>query len=201
MLLRNAATNHHNEGIHVTQTNLIRPLRSIQKPGEGEYAPYAIMYVRLVPDDGLVLQHMRDQAALTTRLLGDLPEATLSMPCAEGEWTIKQILAHVIDAERVFAYRALRFARNDLTALPGFDQEADMRAINAAERTIEDLLEEYNVVRMSSVALFNSLPADAFERIGVASNNPLSVRGAVYFIAGHELHHLNSIRENYLQAK
>lgn len=189
------------KGNHVTQTNPTRSLRSIQKPGEGEYAPYAIMYVRLVPDDGLVLQHMRDQAVLTTRLLGELPEAMLSTPCADGEWTIKQIVAHVIDAERVFAYRALRFARNDLTALPGFDQEADMHAINAAERTIEDLLEEYNVVRMSSVALFNTLPEDALQRVGVASNNPLSVRGAVYFIAGHDLHHLNSIRENYLQGK
>jgi hypothetical protein len=185
----------------MTQTNLTRPLRSIRKPREGEYAPYAIMYIRLVPDDGLVLQHMRDQAALTTRLIGDLPEATLSTPCADGEWTIKQIMAHIIDAERVFAYRALRFARNDLTALPGYDQDADMLAINAAGRTIEDLLEEYNAVRMSSVALFNTFPEDVFERVGVASGNPLSVRGAVYFIAGHELHHLNSIHENYLKAK
>jgi hypothetical protein len=144
---------------------------------------------------------MVEQAPLTTKLIGELPETLVSTPCAEGEWTIKQIMAHVIDTERVFAYRALRFARNDLREQYGYDQDVDMLCINAAERSMADLLEEYNVVRQSTVVMFNTFPEDAFGRAGIADGESLSVRGALYIIAGHELYHLESIRENYLKGR
>src|SRR6185295_9277028 len=98
-------------------------VRKIEKPTEGEYPPYAIMYIGLLPDDGLVLKHLRDNYALTRDLLLSVPEEKLTYRYAEGKWTIKEILFHVIDDERIYAYRALRFARNDMTELPGFEQD------------------------------------------------------------------------------
>ena len=173
-------------------------MRRIQKPVEGEYAPYAIMYIDLVPDDGLVLQHLLSNLQMVKDLIGAQPTEKLVTRCAEGEWTIKEILVHVIDAERIFAYRALRFARNDTTALPGFEQDSYAAASGANERPIEDILEELTAVRMATVALFKSLNDEAMMRSGISSGRRLSVRAALYIIAGHELHHVNSIRANYL---
>src|SRR3954466_6573706 len=98
-------------------------MRKIGKPEAGEYAPYAIMYIGLLPDDGLVLQHLRDNLKMTAEFILSLPEEKLAYRYAVGKWTIKEILAHVVDDERIYAYRALRFARNDRTELPGFEQD------------------------------------------------------------------------------
>lgn len=173
-------------------------MKKVQKPEAGEYAPYAIMYVDLVPDDGLVLQHLRDNLQMFKELVGTLSEEKLSTPCAEGEWTIKEIVLHVIDTERVFAYRALRFARNDTTELAGFDQDSYAAYSGANARSIEDLLEELTVVRIATIALFNNFGEEVWTRSGVSSGHNLSVRSALYQIVGHELHHVNSIKENYL---
>jgi uncharacterized damage-inducible protein DinB len=176
----------------------IIPMKKVQKPEAGEYAPYAIMYIDLVPDDGLVLQHLRDNLQMFKDLVGSLSDEKLSTPCAEGEWTIKEIVLHVIDTERVFAYRALRFARNDTTELAGFDQDNYAAYSGANARSIEDLLEELTAVRMATIALFNGFGDEVWTRSGVSSRHNLSVRSALYQIAGHELHHINSIKENYL---
>lgn len=173
-------------------------MRKFPKPAEGEYAPYAIMYINLVPDDGLVLQHLLSNLQMVKDLISAQSEKKLVTRCAEGEWTIKEILVHVIDTERIFAYRALRFARNDTTELPGFEQVPYVAASGANERSIEDILEELTAVRMATVALFKSLDDEAMSRSGISSRHRLSVRSALYQIAGHELHHVNSIRENYL---
>lgn len=170
----------------------------IQRPEEGEFLPYTIMYIRLVPDDGLVLQHLVDNLEIVKKLVLSQPEEKLATPCAPGEWTMKEILGHVIDTERVFSYRALRFARNDTTDLPGFDQDSFVAYSGANERRIEDILEELTAVRMATIALFNSLDEEVLKRSGVERGHPTSVRAAVYQIAGHELHHINSIKENYL---
>src|SRR3982751_3358845 len=98
-------------------------LRSISKPHEGEFAPYAMMYIGLLPDDGLVLHHMQENFKIVRDLIQPLTEAQLTTPFAAGEWTIKEILVHIIDDERIYVYRALRAARNDQTELPGFDQD------------------------------------------------------------------------------
>lgn len=173
-------------------------MRKIQKPTASEYAAYASKYVDLLPDDGLVLQHLKDNLQVVKDLMAAQPEAKLSQPWKAGEWTVKEILVHMMDAERIFAYRALRFARNDQTELPGFEQDDYVPNSGANERTIESILEEYSTMRMATIALFANLDDAALLRSGFANKNPMSVRAAVYQIAGHELHHLHSIQENYL---
>jgi hypothetical protein len=117
-------------------------VKTIAKPQAGEYAPYAIMYIGLLPDDGLVLQHLLDNLNATQALISAQSEAVLTTQCAPGEWTIKEIIAHISDDERIYAYRALRAARNDTTELPGFDQDLFTEYSGANERSITDLLEE-----------------------------------------------------------
>jgi uncharacterized damage-inducible protein DinB len=173
-------------------------MKIISKPQEGEYAPYTLMYIGLFPDDGLILQHLTDNLQMVKDLFGRLSEAKLTERFAEGEWNIKEILTHVIDDERIYAYRALRFARNDPTELPGFDQEAYVIESNANARTIEDILDEYDAVRRATITLFESFDDAMFTRSGVANGHVMSVRAAVYHIAGHELHHINSMKQNYL---
>jgi uncharacterized damage-inducible protein DinB len=176
-------------------------MKRISKPDEGEYAPYAIMYIKLLPDDGFVLKHLADNLPDTLELVRSLPPNKLDVPCAEGEWTVKEILAHMIDVERIYSYRALRFARNDATALPGFEQDDYVPNSGANNRPINDLLDEFSAVRNATIPLFASLDESAFARAGVASGDLMSVRAAAYIIAGHELHHRNSIRENYLSSE
>ncbi|HNG94432.1 MAG TPA: DinB family protein [Acidobacteriota bacterium] len=173
-------------------------MRRIDKPQEGEFAPYTIIYIGLLPDDGRILTHLRQNARRTREVLAHLPEETLLFRYAEGKWTIKEILAHIIDDERIYTYRALRFARNDKTELPGFEQDEYAAYSGANQRTIRDLLAEFAAVRASTIALFQSLDADALLRSGTANGNVMSVRAAAYHIAGHELRHLNIIRERYL---
>lgn len=173
-------------------------MRTVQKPAEGEYAPYAIAYIDLVPNDGLIFEHLRENLQMVKNLVGQLPDEKLSTPCAPGEWTIKEILVHVMDAERIFAYRALRFARHDTTELPGWDQDAYAPFSGANARTIESILDELTAVRQASIALFSTFDDETMQRVGIANNHNLSVRSALYQIAGHELHHVNSIKENYL---
>lgn len=173
-------------------------MRIIGKPAEGEYAPYTIIYIGLLPDDGRVLHHLRENLKATKELILSLPEEKLAYRYAEGKWTIKEILAHVIDDERIYAYRALRFARNDRTELPGFEQDDYARHSGANERKVRDMLDELADVRKATVSLFNSFDDEALLRAGVASGNPMSVRAIAYHIAGHELRHVNIIRERYL---
>ncbi|HEX8149898.1 MAG TPA: DinB family protein [Pyrinomonadaceae bacterium] len=173
-------------------------MRRIEKPKEGEYPPYAVVYVGLLPDDGLVLRHMRENLKATTAFMLSLPEEKLTYRYAEGKWTVKEILAHVIDDERIYAYRALRFARNDPTELPGFDQDAYAPHSGANRRTVESLLGEFASVRRATIALFDSLDDEALARSGVADGNRATVRALAYHIAGHELRHMGVIRERYL---
>jgi hypothetical protein len=173
-------------------------MRKIEKPAEGEYAPYAIIYIGLLPDDGLVLKHLKDNLEATRAFIHSLPEERLAYRYAEGKWTIKEILAHVIDDERIYAYRALRFARNDRTELPGFEQDDYALHSGANERSVKDLLDELTTVRQATLSLFEGLDGVALVRAGVADGKTISVRAAAYHIAGHELRHVNIIRERYL---
>jgi uncharacterized damage-inducible protein DinB len=173
-------------------------MKRIAKPEEGEYAPYTIMYIGLLPDDGLVLEHLRDNLKATTELILLIPEEKLSYRYAEGKWTIKEILAHIVDDERIYAYRALRFARNDRTELPGFEQDDYALHSGANERDVKDILSEFAAVRHATISLFEGLDERALKRSGVASGNVMSVRAAAYHIAGHELRHVQIIRERYL---
>jgi uncharacterized damage-inducible protein DinB len=173
-------------------------MKIIPKPAAGEYAAYAIMYIGLLPDDGLVLKHLQDNLKTVVELVQSLPTEKLSYRWAEGEWTIKEILGHIIDDERIYCYRALRFARNDATELPGFEQDDYVLYSGANTRDLEEILAEYTAVRNATITFFNSVEERALTRAGVANGHVMSVRAAAYHIAGHELHHLYSIRENYV---
>ncbi len=173
--------------------------RIIQKPKQGEFPQYASMYIDTIPDDGKLLYHFWFNLQLTKNLILNLSEGALLYRYAEGKWTVKEVLVHIIDDERIYAYRALRFARNDKTELPGFDQDPYAYYSNANDRTAESIVEEYEAVRLSTIALFNNFTDDVMLRSGVANNNQVTVRALGYHIAGHELHHLNIIKTRYLK--
>jgi len=172
--------------------------KQIPKPEPGEYAPYVNSYIELLPDDGRILDHLRDNLTATTDFIRALPEEKLTYRYADGKWTIKEILAHLSDDERIYAYRALRFARNDKTELPGFEQDDFARESGANERNLAELLAEFAAVRNATLALFESFPEQVLIRTGVANGNVMSVRAIAYHLAGHELRHLRVIRERYL---
>lgn len=175
-----------------------RPMTHFDKPQEGEYARHDIQYIKLVPADGMLLKHLEDNLADAQEFFRSMPEEKLVFRYAEGKWTVKEILGHINDCERIYAYRALRFARNDSAVLPGYEQDDYVKVQRANERGLEDLLEEFAAVRASSIALLKSFDADALDRGGVASGRRLTVRAAAYIIVGHQLHHMNIIKERYL---
>lgn len=170
----------------------------IEKPRQGEFPPYAIMYIKLLPDDGLLLQHLADNLEMVKGFVSTLSDKQLLYRYAENKWTIKEILVHIIDDERIYAYRALCFARNEKTSLPGFEQDDYVLYSNANDRTIEDIMEEYESVRHATITLFKSFDNAALLREGTANENKATVRALGYHIAGHELHHINVIKEKYL---
>lgn len=173
-------------------------MRKIEKPKDGEFPPYAIMYIKLLPDDGLLLKHLKENFDKTKEFMLSLPEEKLTYRYAKNKWTIKEILVHIIDDERIYAYRALCFARNDKTELPGFEQDDYALFSNANERSIENILNEYEAVRNATITLFESFDEAALLRKGIANKNKATVRALGYHLAGHELHHINIIKEKYL---
>jgi uncharacterized damage-inducible protein DinB len=173
-------------------------VRIIEKPGEGEFPPYAIMYIKLLPDDGLLLKHLAENFTNVKQFILSLPEDKLTYKYAKNKWTIKEILVHIIDDERIYTYRAMCFARNEKTELPGFEQDDYVAFSNANDRSIENILREYEAVRNATIALFEGLDEIALLREGIANNNKATVRALGYHIAGHELHHINIIKEKYL---
>lgn len=156
------------------------------------------MYIDLLPDDGMVLQMMQENFRMMEEFILSLSEEKLLHRYAPGKWTIKEILVHLTDDERIYSYRALRFARNDRTELPGFEQDNYAAESNANERDLRNILDEYEAVRKATIAMFNSFDDKALLRRGTADGNEDTVRALAYHIAGHEMHHLNFIKENYL---
>lgn len=170
---------------------------AIARPRADEHAEYFSRYISQVPDGDLVSM-LREQAVETVTLLQDLTPAQANYAYAPGKWTIKQVIGHIIDGERVFVYRAMRFARCDSTELPGFDENAFVDNANFNERTLGDLLEELQVVRASTIQFAKNLDAEALTRRGSANGNGISVRALLYVVAGHERHHAKLLRERYL---
>ena len=167
------------------------------RPAPDEYAPYYGRYIALVPD-GPIVETLRSQIAETTAVLGALPEAKGEHRYEPGKWSVKEVLGHVIDGERVFSYRALRFARADETPLPGIEQNDYVPAGRFERRTLRNLLDEFRTVREATVHLYSHLDEEALSRAGIASENRMSVRALAWVIAGHERHHLKVLRERYL---
>jgi len=168
------------------------------RPESSEYPPYAAVYVNLVVGDQ-ILPMLAAQLEQSTALLKGVDDRRASeFSYAPGKWTIKQILGHIIDTERIFGYRALCVARQDAVALPGFEQDDYVAAGSFNERPLTSLIDEFRMVRQSTIALFENLPQQAWLRQGIANKFSVTVRGLAFLAAGHELHHVKILREKYL---
>ena len=162
-----------------------------------EYASAYAPYVEKVADVDL-LEELEISVHRLIRFVQDIPMDKFDYRYAEGKWTIKDILQHLIDAERIFGYRALRFARSDKSPLSSFNENAYVDIAHANKRSIQDLLTELAVVRQSTLSLFKSLTHEELLRMGIASNNQMSVRALGFVIIGHQNHHQNVFQERYL---
>jgi uncharacterized damage-inducible protein DinB len=170
---------------------------TIERPQADEHAPYYGKYVSRVPDGDLVAL-LRQQMAETTALLHRVSPDRADFSYGPGKWSIKEVVGHMVDVERVMSYRALTFARNDKTDLPGFDENAWTENGGFAARTLGDLMAEFQVVRASTIQLASHLTAQELARRGSANGNSVTVRALFYIIAGHERHHAELLRERYL---
>jgi hypothetical protein len=169
----------------------------IPKPLEGEFASYYAEYINLIPEGADVFECMEDNMMDLQDLILSLPKKKLEYRYAEGKWTIKEIIQHLIDAERIFCYRALCIARLDKTHLPVFDENDYVANSHANSREIDSLLDEFDKVRDCTITLFNSFDKGVYKNMGTSNNHPLSVRALAYIIAGHEMHHMKIIEDRY----
>jgi len=165
----------------------------LTRPDRSEYAAFYVNYIAKVPD-GDVIAFLATQPAAYRKLLGSLSEAEASARSQPGKWNVKEILGHLCDAERVQSYRALRFARGDQQELHGFEQDDYVREAHSDSRSLNELLDEFESVRNSTLALFRSFPPSVEYRSGVANGSPVSVRAMVYIIAGHTQHHYELLK-------
>lgn len=170
---------------------------TVSRPAETEYGSFYAGYIQLVPDED-VFGLLAHQFETLTNLLGTLSAEQADFRPAPTEWSIKEVVGHINDAERVFAYRALRVSRADQTPLAGFEQDNYVRESNFVSRTIPDLLEEFDLLRRANILAFNRLSPEAQLRQGTASNAPVSVRALIYMMAGHVEHHIESLKTDYL---
>jgi len=180
-------------------TDSLRMTAAISRPQPGQYPAYFDeAYLPRVPAGADPLAQLAQQLAEVEALIGPLTDEQALTNYDPGKWSIKEVLLHLLDTERIFAYRALRIARGDQQPLPGFDQEAYGPEAGANNRPLTDILAEYAAVRAATLALFRSFTSAQLDRMGTASNCPVSVRALVFVTAGHEAHHLRILRERYL---
>jgi uncharacterized damage-inducible protein DinB len=168
----------------------------LTRPDSTEYAPYYNQYIARVPD-GDLFAFLSDQMANYREAMGRTSEEAAARPRREGEWTIKDVIGHVCDGERVFGYRALRFSRGDNKELAGWDQDEYAREAHANSRTLGDLLSEFEHLRRANIVMFRSMTDEATSRTGVANANRVSVRALAYILAGHAEHHLVQLKERF----
>lgn len=168
----------------------------INRPQPDEYSEFAARYVNLVGDEPIT-DLLASLQQSTYNLFMNLDPAKGDYAYAEGKWTIKQVIGHMCDTERVFAYRALVFSRESIT-LPGFDQDVYMQGTTFNERSIESLANELKTIRESTLYLFKSFTGEQSIKKGIASGSPFSVRAYAYMTAGHEMHHIKILKERYL---
>ena len=164
---------------------------------ENEYSIFNATYINAA-GEGNLYEDLEISLHDFIRFVQDIPMDKFDYRYADGKWTIKEIIQHVIDTERIFSYRALRISRNDITALPGFDENDYALNTNANDRHLQSLLTELSIVRQSTLALFKSFSEEQIKRIGIASNNEISVRAIGFIIIGHQKHHQKVYKERYL---
>ena len=168
----------------------------ISRPADTEYAPFYAGYVSNVAEED-VLPILGDQIAELSRLLERVPAERETYRYAPGKWSIREVIGHLGDAERVFGYRAFCISRGDQTPLPGFDENVYVERSGSDERPLAELVSELASLRESNLALLRRLDADAWTQVGTANGNPVSVRALAYIMAGHLRHHLKILRERY----
>jgi uncharacterized damage-inducible protein DinB len=173
------------------------PKAKMNKPGADEYAAYYQKYVGLLPDADIVAI-LGQQMQSTRALLASIDEAQAGSRYAPDKWSIKELVGHLIDTERVFAYRAMRFARNDQVPLSGFEQDDYVRNGDFDSRSLADLAAEFEHLRRSNIHFFQGLSEDAWARRGTANDSEVSVRAVAHIIAGHEVHHVQILKTRYL---
>jgi hypothetical protein len=170
---------------------------AIPRPSPTEHAPYYSRYIDLVPD-GDILRILEAQIRSTLQLLSPVNEEKAHFRYAPEKWSIKEVIGHVIDTERVFGFRAFAFSRNDKNAFPGMEQEDYVRGANYGERPMKDILDEFVEVRRGSLRFFGTLNENMLMRVGRASGFDFTVRSLPFIMAGHELHHVKVLHEKYL---
>ncbi len=163
-----------------------------------EFAGHFATYINQVSSEYTLIEELEISVHRFIKFVQHIPMDKFDYRYAEGKWIIKDIIQHLIDAERIFGYRALRFARNDKTELPGFEENDYVDYANANKRSIQDLLSELAVVRQATLSLFKSFSNEELVRIGIASNKPMSVRALGFIIIGHQNHHQRVFEERYL---
>ena len=171
----------------------------IARPEPGEYAPYYDRYISLVSGNDIVTT-LESQRRHMLLLLSGRDEADGDFRYAPDKWSAKEVLGHVCDTERIFAYRALRISRGDRTPIEGFEQDDYVRNGPFAQRPLAELIEDYIAVRRATLTLFRNLDEQAWQRRGIANNNEVTVRAIAYTMAGHELHHRQILEEKYFAA-
>jgi hypothetical protein len=174
------------------------PAMTISRPSPDEYAPGFAGYVGRIGAQEDVLEALACQRTDLLAWLGRIPPARGDHRYAPDKWSIKEVVGHLSDTERVFAYRALRIGRGDRTPLPGYDDQAYVPEQRAADRALADLAEEWDAVRHATLTLLRNLPPAAWTRVGLAGDHPASVRALAYVIAGHVRHHLDVLEARYL---
>lgn len=168
-----------------------------KRPQENEYNSYYNGYITLVQGNN-ILENLEKIKNESLKFYRKIEREKWEKPYAPNKWTLKEMLIHLIDTERVMVYRALRVSRNDKTPLPGFDQDFYAPNSNANKRSIESILKEYEMVRNASISLFENLSEEMFSNFGTASEAPITPLALAYIIAGHDIHHQNITKEKYL---
>lgn len=163
-----------------------------------EYASYYANYIHQVSNEYSLIEELEISVHRFIKFVQNIPADKYDYRYVEGKWAIKDIIQHLIDAERIFAYRALRFARNDKTPLASFEENDYVEEAQATKRSLQELLSELLMVRQATIALFKSFNAEELLRIGIASDNPMSVRALGFVIIGHQNHHQRIFEERYL---
>jgi hypothetical protein len=169
------------------------------QPQPGEYAPYYDRYICLVPSND-ILHTLDEQRRQTVLLLSGRTEADGDLRYAPDKWSLKEVLGHLNDTERIMSYRALRIARGDATPIEGYEQDDYVRNGPFVRHPLADLIEDYIAVRRATLSLFRNLDEAAWIRRGIANKNEVTVRALAYIIAGHELHHRRILEERYLRS-
>ncbi len=172
--------------------------QSIKRPKKGEYAPFHETYLKVVPARGTAQSLLKKTFKEAQQIFGTMPEEMGNYAYAPDKWTIKQMLIHLIDAERVFAYRTLSFMRGDRIALPGFNQDIWMEQVDVSGRSIKDLMKEWKVVRDNTLFLLAQCTEEQSKFLGTASGWKVTARAMFFVIIGHQVHHMNVLKERYL---